>query len=125
KQGLKKNNVIKAFFAFDYLVNKRSRYYQRKYGLVPKFKAGVHVGKVMVLQVGQIRRDISYNGDTLNTAARIESMCNEYKQNILISGDLYDLLKDKKAFTLKNIGNIKLKGKRKAVDIYYVKRKIS
>ncbi|MDY6917239.1 MAG: hypothetical protein SVP26_04730, partial [Chloroflexota bacterium] len=35
--------------------------------------------KVMVLQVGQIRRDISYNGDTLNTAARIESMCNEYR----------------------------------------------
>ena len=93
--------------------------------MVPKFKAGIHVGKVMVLQVGQIRRDISYNGDTLNTAARIESMCNEYKQNLLISGDLHDLLKDKKAFTLKNMGNIKLKGKRKAVDIYSVRRKSS
>jgi len=77
----------------------------------------------MVLQVGQIRRDISYNGDTINTAARIESMCNEYHQDLLISGDLHDMIIDKSPFSFKNISNIKLKGKRKAVDIYQVKKK--
>jgi len=78
---------------------------------------------VMVLQVGQIRRDISYNGDTLNTAARIESMCNEYRQEVLISVDLYERIKDKKKYTFKNVGNIKLKGKRKAIDIFQVRKK--
>lgn len=125
KKGLKNNNFLKAFFAFNRLIERRRRYYQRKYDLVPKFKAGVHVGKVMVLQVGQVRRDISYNGDTMNTAARIESMCNEYRQNLLISGDLYDLMNDKKDFNIKNIGSIKLKGKRKSVDIYQVKKRAS
>ena len=123
KKGIKRDNSLNAFFAFNKLITKRSRYYQRKYGMVPKFKAGIHVGKVMVLQVGQIRRDISYNGDTLNTAARIESMCGEYKQNLLISGDLYQMIKDKKAFNFKEIDNIKLKGKRKSVVIYQVRPK--
>lgn len=123
RKGLKRNNFLRAFFAFNYVIEKRSRYYQRRYGLIPKFKAGVHVGKVMVLQVGQIRRDISYNGDTMNTAARIESMCNEYRQSLLISGDLYDLIQEAKYFSFKNVGNIKLKGKRKAIDIYQVKQK--
>lgn len=123
KRGLYRNNVLKAFFAFSHVINKRGRYYQRKYDLIPKFKAGIHVGKVMVLQVGQIRRDISYNGDTLNTAARIESMCNEYKQNLLISGDLFNMVEDQKEFSFKNVGDIKLKGKRKAVEIYQVKKK--
>jgi len=123
KKGLRKNNAIRSYFAFLHVINKRSRYYQRKYGLVPKFKAGMHAGDVMVLQVGQIRRDISYNGDTINTAARIESMCNELKQNFLISSDLFIILKDQKAFNFKTVGNIKLKGKRKTVEIYAVKQK--
>jgi adenylate cyclase len=123
KRGIKYNNFLNAFYAFTRVIQKRHRYYQRKYGVIPKFKAGAHVGKVMVLQVGQIRRDISYNGDTINTAARIESMCNEYKQNFLISGDLYNLLKDKDDFYFKNIENTKLKGKRKAIDIFQVRKK--
>jgi len=123
KKGLQRNNFLRAFYAFTHVINKRHRYYERKYNLMPRFKAGVHVGKVMVLQVGQIRRDISYNGDTMNTAARIESMCNEYRQDLLISGDLYNLIQDSKPYNFKNVGNIKLKGKKKATDIYQVKQK--
>lgn len=122
KKGLKNSNCIKSFYAFSNMVSKRDKYYQRKYGLSPRFKAGIHVGKVMVLQVGRIRRDISYNGDTLNTAARIESMCNEYKASLLISGDLYDILRDMKGLIFKEVGNIKLKGKKQGVDIYQVKQ---
>ncbi|MFO7829973.1 MAG: adenylate/guanylate cyclase domain-containing protein [Bacteroidales bacterium] len=123
KKGLKKDNFLRAYFAFAHVIYKRRRYYNRKYGFIPRFKAGIHSGKVMVLQVGLIRRDISYNGDTLNTAARIESMCNEYRQDVLISGDLYAMLANKKRFTFKTVGNIKLKGKRKSIDVYQVKKK--
>jgi len=122
-QGLKDNNFIKSFFAVSRLLERRKKYYNRKYSLEPKFKAGVHVGKVMVLQVGQIRRDISYNGDTMNTSARIESKCNELKQSLLISADLYQQITDKKAYRFANVGEIPLRGKHKAVEIYAVKIK--
>ncbi|MFW5944691.1 MAG: adenylate/guanylate cyclase domain-containing protein [Bacteroidota bacterium] len=123
KDGLNRNNFLKAFYAFKKVIHLRRRYYRRKYGQEPKFKAGVHAGKVMVLQVGQIRRDISYNGDTINTAARIESKCNEYKREILISRDLYDSLEVKEGFSFKHIGEVQLNGKRKAVGIYQVRNK--
>jgi adenylate cyclase len=77
----------------------------------------------MVLQVGTVRRDISYNGDTLNTAARIESMCNEFQSSLLISGDLYKLIGNKKTFSFKALGNIQLKGKKREVELFGVKRK--
>ncbi len=121
KKGLKNNNFLKAYYGFSNLVKKRENYYYRKYDLLPKFKAGVHVGKVMVLQVGRIRRDISYNGDTLNTAARIESMCNDFNKSLLISGDLFNLMTEKEAYFIKEVGNLRLKGKRRKVDIYYVR----
>lgn len=123
RRGTRKGNCLKAFFAVSHVVEKRKRYYKRKYGLEPKFKAGLHIGKVMVLQVGQLKRDISYNGDTMNTAARIESQCNELRQNLLISGDLHEYLHENKNFRFKNVGNIKLKGKSKGVDIFGVKEK--
>lgn len=123
KDGLNNNNFLRAYFAFRRLIHRRRRYYRRKYGQEPKFKAGVHAGKVMVLQIGQIRRDISYNGDTINTAARIESKCNDYKQDVLISKDLYDQLEMKNGFSFKHIGDAQLDGKRKAVGIYQVKNK--
>ncbi|HBH47958.1 MAG TPA: hypothetical protein DDX98_04930 [Bacteroidales bacterium] len=122
QNGIQNNNFLKAFFAFSKVVERRHKYYIRKYGLTPRFKAGFHVGKIMVLQVGRIRRDISYNGDTLNTAARIESMCKEFRQDVLISGDLYHMMREKKGFAMKMIGNIKLRGKRKALDIYQVRK---
>lgn len=123
KTGLKHNNFIKAFYAFTHVIHKRHRYYARKYGIIPQFKAGVHAGKVMVLQVGQIRRDISYNGDTINTAARIESMCNEFRQNLLISGELHKMIIDKSNYSFKLAGDLKLKGKRKSTEIYLIKQK--
>ena len=123
KKGLKNNNFLKAYYGFSNLIRRRENYYYRKYDLLPKFKAGVHVGKVMVLQVGRIRRDISFNGDTLNTAARIESMCNDFNKNLLISGDLYNMMTDKSEHHIKEVGNLRLKGKRRKVDIYHVRPK--
>jgi len=120
KSGLMRNNFIRSFFAVSKVLENRKRYYNRKYKLTPQFKAGVHVGKVMVLQIGKIRRDISYNGDTMNTAARIESKCNELKSNLLISGVLYEMIQNKKQYKFKSAGEIQLKGKRKPMEIYKV-----
>ena len=122
-KGLRNNNCIRAFYAFLRVIERRSRYYNWRYGEKPGFKAGLHIGKVMVLQVGSIRRDISYNGDTINTAARIESKCNDYKQDLLISGVLYEALEDKDDFNFKELDSIILKGKKQKVQIYQVKQK--
>ncbi len=123
ERGLKNLNFLRGYFSFTNLIAKREQYYLRKYDMIPTFKAGMHVGKVMVLQVGRIRRDISYNGDTINTTARIESMCNTYNKGLLVSGDLIELLGEQNEFVVKEVGNLRLKGKRRKVDVFYVREK--
>src|SRR6056297_3202979 len=123
KDGLRHNNCLKAYFAFASVIRKRRRYYKRRYKLEPQFKAGAHAGKVMVLQVGQIRREIPYNGDTINTAARIESVCNELNSSFLISENLKQQLKEPKEFTLTKKKEVELKGKRQKLDVYAVREK--
>lgn len=122
KSGILESNYLKAFYAFKQRIEKKEKYFKRKYNLVPEFKAGVHVGHVMVLQVGQNRREISYNGDAINTAARIESMCSRYEQELLVSEDLYNRTADVETFLFEEVEKIVLKGKKKSTGIYMVFR---
>ena len=68
-------------------------------------------------EVGVIKRDIAYSGDVLNTAARIQGKCNEFQTSILISKDVIDLLAPAD-IGAKTIGEIPLRGKAHAVELY-------
>ena len=62
------------------------------------------------------RMDYTAIGDTVNTAARLES--NARPGQILISSEVYEAVKDR--VTVTPIGEIPLKGKSKGVFVYQV-----
>ena len=90
EKGLANNNCVDLFFAFDRLLKSKSDYYTNKYGTVPQFKAGLHGGKLMVAEVGVVKKEIAYHGDVINTSARIQEECNKYEVPILISEELLE-----------------------------------
>jgi len=120
KEGLINMNCIKYFFAFQEKLKRRKDYYESRYGFVPQFKAGVNLGNVTVAEVGDIKREIAYHGDTINTAARIQGVCNTYGKSFIISEILKDQIQWDDLFTTEFIDSIKLKGKEKEVKIYSV-----
>ena len=85
EEGLKDNNCIRFFFSFQKRLQDRKEYYLRKYNFVPEFKAGANIGYITVAEVGDFKREIAYHGDTINTASRIQSVCNTYGKSFLIS----------------------------------------
>lgn len=111
---------IGVFFAFKRRLQDRTDYYMKEYGVIPEFKAGLHGGKVTVAEVGNIKRDIAYHGDVLNTASRIESICNQYKERLLISGWLLKKATPLAGFQALPIGDVQLKGKLKKIDVHAV-----
>jgi len=120
KEGFENANCIQAYYTFQNTLKQKKEFYENKYGFVPFFKAGVHLGEVTVSEVGIIKREIAYHSDVLNTAARIQGKCNEFDAELLISDKLREKLEDKKFFTFEHIGGIALKGKLKLVNIYKV-----
>jgi len=121
--GLKNQNCLRIYFAFDNQLKSRADHYNAKYGILPEFKAGVNSGEVVVAEVGEIKKEIAYHGDVLNTAARIQSKCNEYGKNLLLSESLKNLLpqSDDIAFTF--IVSEQLRGKIESVNIYSGEKK--
>ncbi len=120
KNGFKKDNFLKSFFAFNNVLDARSEYYKKEYGIMPHFKAGANIGPVIVAEVGDIKREINYHGDTLNTAARIQGMCNELDARMLIPEALYNLVKDTECYDFDDVGSIALKGKKQNIRLFKV-----
>lgn len=121
QSGLNNNNCLHAFYAFKDVLQQRANHYQKKYGLTPFFKAGMNMGKVTVAEVGQIKKEIAFHGDTVNTAARIQGKCNELNSELLISESLEKQVNGNR-FKREIIGQVALKGKQKEINIYAVTR---
>ncbi len=120
QDGLSKQNCLNAYFNFKLQLEKNREYYLRNYNFQPFFKAGLNEGIVTVTEVGKYKKEIAYHGDTINTAARIQGKCNDLKQELLISGNLKDMLGDDAGFTFDGLDTIALRGKEKKVSIYGV-----
>jgi adenylate cyclase len=120
EQGLENMNCLKAFFLFRENLRKNGEHYLKNFGVIPEFKAGLHFGKVVSAQIGDLKREIVYNGDVLNTTARIQSECNKYQRDCLISGMLMNRLKQTNGFQWEWIDTVTLKGKETEVELFSV-----
>ena len=86
-----------------------------RFGKSVSFGIGVNCGQAVVGNIGcEFRMDYTAIGDTVNTAARLES--NAKRGQILISSDVYEAVKDRIDAT--EIGVIPLKGKKDGAFVY-------
>jgi adenylate cyclase len=123
KSGIKDQNCLRLFFDFQDKLERKRHDYEQKYKMKPDFKAGIHSGSVTVAEIGLFKKGIEYLGDVLNTASRLQGLCNKYQTDLLISKEVFDLLDESDDFKMEIIQNIRLKGKGKRVDIFSVKEK--
>jgi adenylate cyclase len=118
KNGLNNNNCIQCFFAMRTALSKQAARYNERFGVLPEFKAGFHFGKVTTGEIGKIKKEIIFTGDVLNTTARIQGLCNDYKVDLLISDELMSQLDPDPAFRVTTLGETSLKGRDKKIELY-------
>jgi adenylate cyclase len=123
KEGIKQNNCIKLFFLIDQQIKRKEKSYLEKYGNVPQYKAGLHCGKVIAAVVGDIKKELIYNGDVLNTASRIRSYCTEVDKRFLASSDIISrLINIDDLYKVDSLGISQLKGKKNIVGLFSIER---
>lgn len=120
KHGLNNSTFIRFYFECEKRFQQKSKYYLDKYDTLPLFKAGVHMGIVAAVEIGEIKKDIAYHGDTLNTAARIQSLCNEYHKNLLVSETVIAAMNGLPDYKIEKLGVVKLKGREEEIGIVSV-----
>jgi len=93
---------------------------ERKEAGLSSIRAGIgmHTGSLIMGITGdEFRMDAATISDTVNTAARIESLTKYYKSPLLLSDRTLEYLNGQNNFHFRHLGSVKLKGKNNLLSI--------
>ncbi|MCG2615993.1 adenylate/guanylate cyclase domain-containing protein [Terrimonas sp. NA20] len=114
------SSCLDFFYAFREKMESKKEYFLAQYGFFPEFKAGLHSGKVTVAEVGEIKTEIAYHGDVLNTASRIQSLCNSLQKDLLVSETFLQLVSGEERHTAIFVTEVALRGKEAITRVFTV-----
>ncbi len=90
------------------LLEARSEEYRREFGVVPRFRIGMHGGPVVIGEVGDSRRAIVYFGETVSIAVALQAACKRVDRDFLVSADLLSRLATGEPFDSSSLGPLEL-----------------
>ena len=91
--------------------------YRGRFGFVPSFRAALHAGDIVAGEMGSMKREIAFVGDTLNTTARLLDVARASNHDIIASGDLASRLTLPAGLIALPLDDVRLRGKEKPLPI--------
>jgi adenylate cyclase len=102
------------------VIEKKKQRYLDQFGVVPDFKAGVHLGEVISAEIGDLKRGLVFNGDVLNTGARIQAECGRLGKRLVSSAQLFDRLIIPHGWGTEALGPVLLRGKSGPTELFAI-----
>lgn len=113
---------IACYFAIMDKVASKASTYQEAFGLAPTFRAALHAGSVVTGEMGGVKREIVFLGDTVNTTARIMQTCSDLNEDFLVSQAAMDLTGLPEGISSDVKGPVKLRGREQLVELYGLRK---
>lgn len=104
------------FLARQNIARNAARYRDR-FGAVPTFRAALHTGEIVAGEIGDVRREIAYVGDTLNVAARLLEASKALGHDILVSADLLALVRLPPDLRIERLPTLSIRGRDAPLEI--------
>ena len=117
-RGLANANCVLCAFAVTRRIASQANEYQRAFGVVPKFRVGLHAGTVVSGELGDLKQEIAFLGDTMNTTARLIDACRQHGRGCIASADLVELLSIPSTIAVEPLGAIQLRGRAAALSLF-------
>ncbi|HEA20819.1 MAG TPA: adenylate/guanylate cyclase domain-containing protein, partial [Pricia antarctica] len=112
--------AIKFLFAVHQRLEKKGDHFKSVYASVPIFRAGVHEGIVTAIEIGDLKREIAFHGDTMNVCSRVQGLCKIFNRKILISGQVNQNREIARNFKVIPLGHQLLEGRENPVEVFAV-----
>jgi adenylate cyclase len=118
EEGIARARCIVACFAAIDRLAEAAPDYRREFGAAINCRAGLHCGPVVAGEMGSVKKEIVFLGDTVNTAARIQDLCRQTGDRVLASAELIDRLELPPGVAKRSLGDLRLRGKGADLELY-------
>ena len=122
QEGLADAACVRSAFAISDTLEAAGPTYEAEFGVVPSFWAALHLGPVVTGEIGTIKHEIAFLGDTLNTASRIQEAGKELRRQIVASAAVISALDLPNEIASESRGPIELRGVDHTVELFHLTR---
>jgi adenylate cyclase len=122
KEGLRGARCARAVFAISDTLEAGGPAYEAEFGAAPSFWAALHLGPVVTGEIGTIKHEIAFLGDTLNTASRIQQLGKELQRPFLASGAVIAAVDVPNDIACDSLGRVDLRGVDGSVELFAMTR---
>jgi adenylate cyclase len=108
---------LRCFAAMRDELSRAASQLQREFGVVPRIRGSLHFGPVIVGEIGDLKRAIVFNGDVMNTAARLEELSRNVDGGFLASRAAMERFASGPPFAVRDLGRLAIRGRADGIDV--------
>lgn len=108
---------LHCFVAMRAALSRVSRQFEREFGAAPRIRGSLHFGPVIVGEIGDVKRAIVFNGDVMNTAARLEELSRTVDGGFLASRAAMQRFTSTPPFAVRDLGELAIRGRADGIEV--------
>ncbi len=108
---------LRCFMAMRDELARASNALEREFGAVPRIRGSLHFGPVIIGEIGDVKRAIVFNGDVMNTAARLEELSRNVEGGFLASRAAMERFNSPPPFAVHDLGRLPIRGRVDGIDV--------
>jgi adenylate cyclase len=108
---------LQCFMAMRDELSLASSQLEREFEAVPRIRGSLHFGAVIVGEIGDIKRAIVFNGDVMNTAARLEELSRGVEGGFLASRAAMEQFRSALPVKVRDLGRLPIRGRTDGIDV--------
>jgi adenylate cyclase len=108
---------LRCFMAMRDELARASGPLQREFGVVPRIRGSLHFGPVIIGEIGDVKRAIVFNGDVMNTAARLEELSRGVEGGFLASRAAMERFGSAPPLAVRDLGRLPIRGRVDGIDV--------
>jgi adenylate cyclase len=117
RSGAVDGRPLRCFVAMRDQLLRASSQFECEFGAAPRVRGSLHFGPVIVGEIGDIKRAIVFNGDVMNTAARLEELSRNVEGGFLASRAAMERFGSAPPFAVRDLGQLPIRGRADGIEV--------
>jgi adenylate cyclase len=107
---------LRCFVEMRAILARAASQFERDFGAAPRIRGSLHFGPVIIGEIGDVKRAIVFNGDVMNTAARLEELSRTVQGGFLASRTAMNQFKSL-PLPIRDLGRLQIRGRADGIDV--------